>query len=769
MLQVQRILEAHDAQTDRTVTEVGVTRGIDAVVVDVDDVIQHAHGSLHGARQLGGVQLAIDDVIDQVDRAQVAHGDFIAGAGVQGDLGAQVGAVDHADVLLRAAQVARVLEGQPRVAGLEQHGQHLAPQVLGLHDLVQLELAVLGHGLVVLVTLFEGLAGQVMQIRHVGRREQGPAAIGEHALHEQVRNPVRGVHVVGTATVVTGVLAQFEEFLDVQVPGFQIGTDRALALAALVDRHGGVVDHLQEGHHALRLAVGALDVGTEGAHRRPVVAQTTGKLGQHGVVVDGVVDARQVIRHAGQVAGRQLRTLGAGVEQGRGGRHVVERRQQVVELDGALFLLRLLDGQAHGHAHEEHLRQLEAHVVLVQEVAVVQGLQAEIGELLVTFVLQRGTQLRQVVVTQFRIQQVELDALLDVHRQRLGVQAGHLVVGGAGGDAEEAQRFGAQGVHQQAGGDVGVVRLALDQGTGSHHQRGADILLGHAVVQVLQGFIEDQRAIDLGQAFAGFGDQHLQAAQIQRYPLAIGTGHADARVRLRRLLGGGSSAGTGVLLAVQHVVAGNLVLAGAHQRQLDLILDFLDVDGATRGHAATEGGGDLIGQAAHGVMHTRGTGSRAAFHGEECLADGQGDLVVAVGDHGAIALDDTQLARGSSTQITAVGIDGGLQVRSGGITVHRGLLCQSVTAVSSLRQRGRPVSRRRGRRAAQRMVPVCPPPGGRHYILGLACGSGTPSQPVGRWSGTGHTGRPHARQILYSHTAIHGSHARMLPARQRHL
>ena len=36
------------------------------------------------------------------------------------------------------------------------------------------------------------------------------------------------------------LLAQLEEFLDVEVPAFQIGAHRALALAALVDCHGGV-------------------------------------------------------------------------------------------------------------------------------------------------------------------------------------------------------------------------------------------------------------------------------------------------------------------------------------------------------------------------------------------------------------------------------------------------------------------------------------------------------------------------------------------------
>jgi hypothetical protein len=76
----------------------------------------------------------------QVDRAQVAHGD-LGVVGVERDLGAQVGAVHDADVLLRRAHVAGVLEGDPGMAGFEQHRQHLAPQVLGRHALEELDLA----------------------------------------------------------------------------------------------------------------------------------------------------------------------------------------------------------------------------------------------------------------------------------------------------------------------------------------------------------------------------------------------------------------------------------------------------------------------------------------------------------------------------------------------------------------------------------------------------------------------------------------------------
>src|SRR5690606_2159698 len=56
VLDVQRILEAHDAHAYRAVLEVGVTRLRYAVVVDVDHVIEHAHGGLDGLLQLDQVE-----------------------------------------------------------------------------------------------------------------------------------------------------------------------------------------------------------------------------------------------------------------------------------------------------------------------------------------------------------------------------------------------------------------------------------------------------------------------------------------------------------------------------------------------------------------------------------------------------------------------------------------------------------------------------------------------------------------------------------------
>src|SRR3546814_17061674 len=77
--------------------------------------------------------------------------------------------------------------------------------------------------------------------------------------------PIGRVHVMRAAALVAGILAQLQELFDVQVPAFQVGADRALALAALVDRDGGVVDYFKEGHNTLAFAVGALDVAAQGA------------------------------------------------------------------------------------------------------------------------------------------------------------------------------------------------------------------------------------------------------------------------------------------------------------------------------------------------------------------------------------------------------------------------------------------------------------------------------------------------------------------------
>src|SRR5690606_14940792 len=110
------------------------------------------------------------------------------------------------------------------------------------------------------ITLSECCTGQIMQIRCFRRREQRPFRIFEYTLHEQVRNPVRSVHVMGTTTVITGVLTLFKEFFDVQVPGFQVRAYCTFTLTTLVYRDSSIVRYFQERNNTLRLTVSPFDV-----------------------------------------------------------------------------------------------------------------------------------------------------------------------------------------------------------------------------------------------------------------------------------------------------------------------------------------------------------------------------------------------------------------------------------------------------------------------------------------------------------------------------
>jgi multidrug resistance efflux pump len=62
---------------------------------------------------------------------------------------------------------------------------------------------------------------------------------------------------------------------------------------------------------------------------------------------------------------------GAAVEQRRSGAHEVEAGQHIVKLDRARFAVDLVQREAHRHAHEENLRQFDAPLLDMQEIAVI--------------------------------------------------------------------------------------------------------------------------------------------------------------------------------------------------------------------------------------------------------------------------------------------------------------------------------------------------------------------------------------------------------------
>ncbi len=518
--------------------------------------------------------------------------------------------------------------------GLEQHRQHLAPQVARGHPLVQLELAAIGLGLVGGVGGLEVGAEPVVQVGACRRREQRPLATFHHPLHEQVGDPVGGVHVMRAPPVVAGVLAQLEELLDVEVPAFQVGAHRALALATLVDRHGRVVDDLQKRHHTLTLAVGALDVRAQRAHRRPVVAQAAGIFGQQRVLFQRLVNAVEVIGHGGQVATRQLGAQGAGVEQGGRARHEIEARQHVVELDRPRFAVDLLQRQTHCHAHEERLWQLDALLADVQEVAVVQRLQTQVVELQVALGLERRTQPRQIELLERRIHQLGRDATRDELWKVLGVAVSH-----GGLRHLSPDHLLADGVQQQPRSGMRVRRLLLEQRARGQDRCLVDLVDRHAVIQVAPRLGEDRLCPHIGaKARARRLDQRLQRRHVEWHPLTV---VGDVQCRLARrgllhLLG----ALLRTTLAIEHVGTRHLVVAAAHQAELDLVLHVFDVEGAPTGTRAQQRAHDGLGERVDGFTHAGGGGALRPVHRKECLHQRDRDLVRLEHDHGAVAPDD---------------------------------------------------------------------------------------------------------------------------------
>ena len=98
------------------------------------------------------------------------------------------------------------------------------------------------------------------------------------------------------------------------------------------------------------------------------------------------------------------------------------------------------------------------------------------------------------------------------------------------------------------------------------------------------------------------------------------------------------------------------MLAAAHQFQLNLILNVLDVQRASRGHAALKGRNDLRSQVGNRFVNAAAGGCGATFHSQKSFGNRNRDFAVLKGDHGAVAFDDPQLARRSGGQSCRVGV-----------------------------------------------------------------------------------------------------------------
>ena len=258
----------------------------------------------------------------------------------------------------------------------------------------------------------------------------------------------------------------------------------------------------------------------------------------------------------------------------------------------------------------------------VQEVAVVQRLQAEVVELQVAIGLQRRAEPGQVELQQLLVEQFGLHALLDEQRKVVGVARVHV-----GMQHLFAEDLAADRVQQQARGGARVARVLLDQRARGQDRRLVDLVDRHAVVQVALGLGQDRVAALTSAPSPAQADSIRVCRRCRssgtRWPRSttISTGSFDDR--RPPLLGALLRAA----LAVQHIGARHLVVAAAHQAELDLVLHVFDVEGAAARARAQQRAHHRLGQAVDGLAHAGRGRALRAVHRQERLHQRDRDLV----------------------------------------------------------------------------------------------------------------------------------------------
>ena len=301
----------------------------------------------------------------------------------------------------------------------------------------------------------------------------------------------------------------------------------------------------------------------------------------------------------------------------------------------------------------------------MQEIAVVQRLQAEVVELQVAAGVERRAQARQVELHQLLVQQFGLHALLDELREIFGVALGHLRLRDF-----IAQDFVADRVQQQPRGGAGVGGLLFHQRARRQDGGLEDLVHRHAVVQVAAGLGQDRLGLDVvAEAGAGRLDQRAQRRHVQRHALAAVDDVQLGRPGRRRR--GLARALLRAPLPVQHVGARDLVVAAAHEAEFDVVLDVLDVEGAAAGARAQQRAHDGRGELVDRLAHAGRGRALGAVHGEEGLHQRHRDLVRLEADHGAVAADDlvADVSVGAGQRV------GRGQARGGGPALRGALRC----------------------------------------------------------------------------------------------
>ena len=174
------------------------------IEINVDHVVQSPNRNSDGFTKHFVVEHAIFGHMGvQYHGAEVTDRGLVI-TGVERNFRAKVRRVNHAHMVLRTPHIAGVLERDPWMSCLKEHLEHFFPEIDSLHFPAP-DFSLCGLFLILHVTLFKGLAVEIMKIGTLVRPEKGPLLPCLQPLHEEIGNPIRSVHVMGPATLIPGV------------------------------------------------------------------------------------------------------------------------------------------------------------------------------------------------------------------------------------------------------------------------------------------------------------------------------------------------------------------------------------------------------------------------------------------------------------------------------------------------------------------------------------------------------------------------------------
>ena len=198
-------------------------------------------------------------------------------------------------------------------------------------------------------------------------------------------------------------------------------------------------------------------------------------------------------------------------------------------------------------------------------------------------------------------------------------------------------------MQQKSRGHLAIGRIFLDQCPGREDRGFVDFLDRNPVVEVLERFLQDRRAVhEFPQALAGRFDRCLQLGKIQRL---ADPAFSDVQCGSlgRRLIDFVARTLLRAAFAVQHIGTSDIVFARAHEREFDGVLDIFDMKRAAVGATANQRADNLMRQRVDDLAHARRSGTLTAVDGQEGLGHGDADLAGLEVHDRAVAADDVVL------------------------------------------------------------------------------------------------------------------------------